>query len=464
VLIYDDVYDEPEVAEFTKDYFPSNNITSMLDAPFYKAGKLAGVICLEHVDTPRVWTLEEQSFVISLADILTIVYESKRLAEVESSLKHAEKMEALGKLTGGIAHDFNNMLGVVMGYSDLLVNTLDQSDPSYKYAKQIQKASQRGAKLTTNLLSFSRKKVVQQEEVDLAEFLLGQKELIQKTLTVAVNINYEIDKESWPVWIDKSEMEHALLNMCINAMHATETEESPEITIRLLSVHLASEQTQDIGLTPGDYVLLEFIDNGCGIPADNIGHIFDPFYTTKGEKGTGLGLAQVFSFMKAGNGGIYVNSELGQGAHFSLYFPRHYNQAELDLSVSEKSLSADQLTGREHILIVDDEVALSDLAAEILGDQGYKTTTLHSAVDALKFLETHSVDLVLTDIVMPEMDGYVFASTILDKYPTMKIQLMSGYSSNQTKSMVSQVLLDNIIRKPFQPKELLEKVRRLLDA
>jgi CheY-like chemotaxis protein len=211
-------------------------------------------------------------------------------------------------------------------------------------------------------------------------------------------------------------------------------------------------------------VLLEFIDNGCGIPADNIGHIFDPFYTTKGEKGTGLGLAQVFSFMKAGNGGIYVNSELGQGAHFSLYFPRHYNQAELDLSVSEKSLSADQLTGREHILIVDDEVALSDLAAEILGDQGYKTTTLHSAVDALKFLETHSVDLVLTDIVMPEMDGYVFASTILDKYPTMKIQLMSGYSSNQTKSMVSQVLLDNIIRKPFQPKELLEKVRRLLDA
>ena len=461
VLIYDDVYKDADVEEFTKDYFPSNNIVSMMDAPFYRSGKLAGVICLEQVDTIRHWLLEDQSFIISIADILTIIYESKRLHSVEESLRHSEKLEALGKLTGGIAHDFNNMLGVIMGYSELLVNALDDNPKLLKFANQIQTASKRGAKLTSNLLSFSRRKQMHEEEVYLPEFLDEQLELIQKSLTVGINIKYDFNEDIWPVWLDKSDLEHALLNMCINAMHAMSEVRKPELIVTLTNSHTDDLTELDSVLREGEYVQLEFIDNGTGIRDEILPKIFEPFYSTKGDEGTGLGLAQVYSFLSRCQGTVTVDTELNKGTCFRLYFPRHYPQAAFEFD--DNNNADDKVKGSEHILIVDDELPLCYMTAEILANLGYTTHCSESASDALEYLDSNDVDLVLSDIIMPNMNGYELSQAIIEKYPKIKIQLMSGFADTKGSSEISEKLAGSIIRKPFVPNELVEKIRALLD-
>lgn len=387
LLIYNDVYAEPDLKEFTEQYFPSSNITAMLDAPFYQSGQVAGVICLEHVDSAREWQLEEQAFIISVADILTIIYESKRLHLAEESLKHAEKLEALGKLTSGIAHDFNNMLGVIMGYADLLVNSLQQDPVQLKYAKQIQTASQRGAKMTANLLSFSRRKKVDPTLVQLDEFLQAHHEMIQKTLTVSIRLNHVYQADIWPVKLDESDLEHVLLNLCINAMHAMEETDTPTLTLRLTNHSLSAAEQKQLELTGKDYVIFEVRDNGCGISPESLPRVFDPFYSTKGDKGTGLGLAQVFGFMKRSEGTITVNSKPGKGTSFKLYFPRCEAQLEQreDVSVIE-STEIQSAGDKKHILVVDDEKALAHLASEILNGAGYRTSVAESAIKALEIL------------------------------------------------------------------------------
>ena len=463
VLKYDDVYNEPEVAEFAKSYFPQNNITSMMDVPFYQSGELAGVICLEHTVVPRHWTLEEQSFLLSIAEVVTIFYESKRRTEVENALRHAEKVEAMGQLTGGIAHDFNNMLGVIMGYSELLVSTLEHGSKEEKFAKQIKAASNRGARLTSNLLSFSRKKPLDQREINLANVLNEQRELIQKTLTVAIDITFDIPEKVWSAYLDQSNLEHAILNLCINAQHAMEHVNSPQLSFKLQNQTIPKHDSEVLNIMSGDYVVMSVQDNGCGIADQQLSKIFDPYFSTKGDKGTGLGLSQVYSFIQEEHGAITVESSLNGGTIFKLYFPRFV--------VSEEQTEADNTVlsdlnayrGKEKIAIVDDEEAICHMACEILNKFGYQTISFMSGSAALAYLESNNADIVVTDVLMPQMDGFELCSILNDKYPDLKVQLMSGYAESTNTRLVDERTLKTLIQKPFTPFDLLKAIRDLLD-
>lgn len=462
MLIYDDVYHEPDLIDFQASYFPENNIKSMFDTPFYESGQLAGVICVEQTDNKRQWQLEEQSFLLSISDILTIVFESSKRFETEQNLRHSEKLEALGNLTSGIAHDFNNMLGVIMGYSEILMAKLQDDEVLTKYAHQIHEASLRGAKLTANLLSFSRKKKLQKETFSLSQFVADNFEMVQQTLTVKVSVTKECEETDWQVYIDKSDLEHALLNLCINSMHAMKTVETPEVRIVTFNRQVSDLLATKLGINAGDYCVLSIADNGCGIEPHVLSRVQDPFYTTKGDKGSGLGLAQVTAFMKRAKGALHIESTLGLGTIVSLYIPKA--ELESGLLVAENDDKAFvSRANNEHILIVDDEDEICQMAAEILSEYGYKTHTVQSAVDALTYLQTNSIDLILTDVVMPQMDGYLFTSKVTKLYPEIKIQLMTGFAENQDNSLISKDLLDQVLLKPFEPIDLVRQIDSVLN-
>lgn len=463
LLNYDDVYKEPNLIDFHESYFPENNIVSMMDSPFYQSGQIAGVICLEHTGELRHWRLDEQAFLLSVSDILTIIYESAKRLETEQSLRHSEKLEALGNLTSGIAHDFNNLLGIVMGYSEILVKKLEDEPALMKYANQIHAASLRGAKLTTNLLSFSRKKNIKKELFSISDFVTQHTDMIQKTLTVAIQVTNDCEPSDWQVHLDLSDLEHALLNLCINSMHAMDEVESPEVRLSTSNRSVSDLLGNKLGITPGEYSVLSISDNGCGIEPHLLSKVLDPFYTTKGDKGTGLGLAQVNAFMKRSKGAMDIESTMGMGTIVSLYFPRIIGGSITATEINQETDTPVKKGNNEIILIVDDETDVCMMTSEILSGHGYKTHTVQSAIDALTYLQKNQVDLILTDIVMPQMDGYLFTAKVNKLYPDIKIQLMSGYSENNDDSMIDQHLLEELLPKPFEPEALLRQITRTLN-
>ncbi|PCJ49178.1 MAG: hypothetical protein COA74_06330 [Gammaproteobacteria bacterium] len=462
-LSCDDVYSDPRIEEFTEDYFPAFEITSMLDAPFHFDGELAGVLSLEHTSSERKWKVEEEAFIISVADILSIIFESSKRQDLEAALRHSEKLEALGKLTGGIAHDFNNLLGVIMGYSALLEESIKEHPRLLKYAHQINIASQRGSKLTKNLLSFSRKKDSEARQTDINLVLQNQMDMLQKTLTVRINLDVDLMEDLWPVFLDRNDLENAILNISINSMHAMlDIGVDAMLMISTQNKVINSDEASSLELKPGEHVILTFNDNGLGMNKQTISKIFDPFFSTKGSKGTGIGLSQVFGFIKRSSGTIKVTSQLGKGSKFSLYFPR-FGEQENELNEIEDDDSL-QLTGNESILVVDDEKALRLLMSEQLSQQGYDVFNAESASSALKIIDEKDIKLVVTDIIMPKMDGYELAAELAETYPAIKIQLVSGFTTERHHEMVDDILQDNLLQKPYNSKILFRKIRALLDS
>lgn len=294
-----------------------------------------------------------------------------QIKQQEELLRRSQKMDALGKLTGGIAHDFNNMLGVVSGYADLLESMLEDQPKLANYAHEIHHAGERGAKLTKKLLSFSRKQSPEATKQDLNALLQEQQDMLQKTLTVSIKLLVDLADDVWPIWLDKNDLEDAIINMSINAMHAMNDKESgAQLTISTCNHSLNKLEALRLGLTAGDYVQLSLTDTGVGMDEMTKEKIFDPFFSTKGEKGTGLGLSQVFGFIKRAGGTIKVYSELGQGSKFVLYFPRYLDK-DIDKATETREDVID-LSGKEKLLIVDDEAALRHLTSELLSQQGYQ--------------------------------------------------------------------------------------------
>ena len=460
-LLFNDVTSDPRTRELNKDYFPANSITSMLDAPFHLGGEIAGVLCLEHIDTPRVWRAEEQTFVISSADILSIVFASSKRRELEETLSRSEKLDALGKLTGGIAHDFNNVLGIIIGYAEILELALGKETDLGKYAREMITAGQRGAKLTKNLLSFSARKSSNVETVNINELLNDEQHMLEKTMTVRIALNFDLEDSLWPVNINYNDMEHAILNMCINAMHAIDG--SGELTFTTANTHIEKQDARALNISEGDYVSLGIRDTGAGMADDVIDKIFEPFFSTKGKQGSGLGLSQVYGFVQRSAGSIVVRSEPGNGTLFTLYFPRSTEHETPTPDDAPDSRSKHH--GTETVLVVDDEPALTRLSKKVLSSHGYTVRTASSAKGALEALKQHpKVDVLLSDIVMPGMDGYELASIVCDEYPAIKIQLMSGYARENNSAVLDEHLHENILRKPFDSEKLLTRMRALLDS
>jgi two-component system cell cycle sensor histidine kinase/response regulator CckA len=247
--------------------------------------------------------------------------------------------------------------------------------------------------------------------------------------------------------------------MSINAMHAIDGH--GQLTLQTSNEPINVTDAKRLGLEPGDYVLLSITDTGSGMDEASKEIIFDPIYSTKGEQGTGLGLSQVYGFMQRSNGAIKVYSELGHGTRFLLYFPRHHETDHKQHSIEENK--AVDIRGTETILLVDDEPALLDLSHEILAQKGFNVITAESAKKALDILEHKTVDLLISDIIMPDMNGYQLASIVKEKYPTIKIQLASGFADDRNMGMVDESLQKNLLSKPFNSQELLQRVHNLLN-
>jgi len=388
----------------------------------------------------------------------------------EKTLRRSQKMDALGKLTGGVAHDFNNMLGIVLGYTELLGDALsqDEFDAATRlrlknYVDEIKRTGERGAKLTGKLLSFSKYKPAIEETVDINRVLLEQQQMLDKTLTARISLVLDLPDSIWPVKLDSGDLEDAVLNMSINAMHAMHAiKTNGQLTIRSSNEKIDAFTAKSLELSPGEYVLLSVIDTGCGMDKMTKEHIFEPFFTTKENFGTGLGLAQVYGFVQRSGGAIRVYSEPGQGTRLMLYFPRCNSLPLDDASIDNEKITS--YTGTETILIVDDEPALLKLSSAILSSQGYEVCCADGASRALEVLESKKVDLLFSDVIMPEMDGYQLAAVVSKKYPAVKIQLASGFTDNRQSHLENDTLSQNILHKPYASQTLLKRVRDLLDT
>ncbi|HEC13859.1 MAG TPA: response regulator [Acidiferrobacteraceae bacterium] len=394
--------------------------------------------------------------IYAVCGISTDVTERKKQAE---QLKHAQKMDALGKLTGGIAHDYNNLLGIIMGYAEQLANQPGQESRAVKYIYNIQRATERGTKLTKKLLAFSRQKTPDATVLDINELLREQRLMLEKTLTAKIKLTLDLATGLWPAWLDSSDLEDVIINMGINAMHAMEG--GGELTIRTSNEQLNAMEAGLLHLAAGDYVVLSIIDTGCGMDNATKERIFDPFYTTKGEQGTGLGLSQAYGFVERSGGVIKVNSEPGRGSNFTLYFPRTHKTISNIPTPAVKT--ARNPKGNECLLVVDDEQALVGLAYEILTAHGYRVLTANDGEQALEILEKEAVDLIITDVIMPNMGGYQLAAKVKQQYPHIKLQMVSGFADDQENNMANDALHQNMLPKPYTSNLLLARVRSLLD-
>ena len=399
---------------------------------------------------------DDDGSIYAICAISTDITDRKRQDE---QLRRSQKMDALGKLTGGIAHDYNNMLSIIMGYADLLESKLTDQPNLAKYAYQIQHAGERGARLTQKLLAFSRKNITDAQCININTLLHNEQHMLEKTLTARIKLIFDLDDNLWDVHLDVNDMEDAIINISINAMHAMKNE--GQLTFKTHNEFIDDTDAKQLKITTGKYVTLNITDTGCGMNHTMLDEIFDPFFTTKGEMGTGLGLSQVYGFVQSCGGTIKVYSEVNKGTSFTVYFPRHIGNELSELP--EQSQHSLNTSGNEHILIVDDEPALLRLSSETLTACGYRASTAHSVKVALEILENEAIDLILTDVVMPDSDGYKLASIVQKKYPKIKIQLTSGFNDDRHAKMVDETLYENLLHKPFTKQSLLKCIRELLD-
>lgn len=377
----------------------------------------------------------------------------------EEQLRRGQKMEALGKLTGGIAHDYNNMLGIIMGYAEMLVANLQQQPELAKYASEIHRSGERGARLTKKLLAFSRKRQAETEIIDLNVVLNDELHMLEKTLTPKIDLQLDLQKDVWLTEMDKGDLEDAVLNVCINAMHAMP--ESGHLTLSTNNQQLDGLDAEILGLEPGDYVELSITDTGIGMDKLTQARIFDPFFTTK-EEGTGLGLSQVYGFVESTGGTVKVYSEPGKGSRIIFLFPRQTNIKDSNVEI-QKIVLDDVSGGNETILVVDDEEGLRYLAQEVLAGKGYKVYIAEDAEAALKILEQEDVNLMLSDVIMPGMDGYMLANLVQQRFPKIKIQMVSGFSDDRHLKVFDEHLHQRMLKKPYKSTELLTRIRFLLD-
>jgi len=412
------------------------------------------ILCEWH-NTPLV---DNNGKVIGVTSLVDDVTQRQR---DEEDIRQSQKMDAIGKLTGGIAHDFNNMLGVILGYSELIKVRVNENEQTViSYTDEIIKASERAKKLTSKLLDFSRKAPSSEEVTHVNELLNGMQDLLKKTLTARIDLVLEKEKNLWPVWLDKTRLEDSILNISINAMHAMP--DGGSLTLSSHNLHLKESDSHKIDIPPGDYVQLLIKDTGIGMSSEIQQQIFDPFFTTKGSEGTGLGLSQVYGFVQQSGGKIKVYSQPGQGTSIELYLPRH--KGSEGTSTEETSTGSLLLpSGQETVLVVDDEIALLDLAEENLTTYSYTVFRAENAEQALDILKTQTIDLLLSDVIMPGMDGYQLASEVERLYPKVKIQMISGFTDESNTKLDNDRLHQQRLHKPYNLEDLLRRIRKLLD-
>jgi two-component system cell cycle sensor histidine kinase/response regulator CckA len=382
---------------------------------------------------------------------------------LEKQLRMAQKMEAIGRLSGGIAHDFNNLLGVIIGYSRVLNKALSTNTVLREHALEIEKAGQRAASLTKQLLAFSRQQVLTPAVLNLNTLASDMEKMLPRLLGEDIQVSLALDPELGNVKADQSQIEQVIMNLAVNARDAMPM--GGKLKIQTSNVELDQAYTWNHpGSKVGSYVLLAVTDTGTGMDAGTLTHIFEPFFTTKERgKGTGLGLATVYGVVKQSNGYIWVDSAPGKGASFQIYLPRHVGQPAVDEQIID---SNEKLRGTETILLVEDAEPLRKLAQTFLEAGGFRVLSAESGERALEVMASFggTFDLLLTDVVMPGINGRVLAEQMLPRQPGMKVLYMSGYTDS---FIAGHGVLDpetHLLHKPFTEEILLRKVREVLDG
>jgi PAS domain S-box-containing protein len=426
---------------------------------------------LLRADGTMLWVHERGQGIFDYAgkllwlDGVIIDINEQRLAQEEkerlqAQLLQAQKMESVGRLAGGVAHDFNNMLQTILGYSDLSLDQIEETSPVHEGLVEIRKAAMRSADLTRQLLAFARKQTTKPKILDLNDTVAGMLKMLQRLIGEDIDLAWLPGHGLWPVKMDPSQLDQILANLMVNARDAIA--DTGKITIETENILLDTVYCTDHpGFRPGEYVLLIVSDNGCGIDKETLAQIFEPFFTTKEMgKGTGLGLSTVYGIVKQNNGFVNVYSEPGQGTTFRIYLPSFATETV----TTETHLASEPLGGTETVLLVEDEAVLLNLAKTILERLGYTVLTASTPMAALQLVHEHAggIDLLITDVVMPEMNGRELAQRLSSLRPTMRCLYISGYTANV---IAHHGVLDagiHFIQKPFSIDDLARMIRETL--
>jgi signal transduction histidine kinase len=380
--------------------------------------------------------------------------------QLETQLLHAQKMEAIGRLAGGVAHDFNNLLTAILGYSQLALVRLAATDPGRQEVEEIERAGQRAASLTSQLLAFSRKQILQAVVLDLNELVGKMQGMLYRLLGEDIHLVTILRPGLWPVRADRGQIEQVIMNLAVNARDAMP--HGGTLTIEMANIELGEDEMRGhVDLILGHYVMLRVSDTGCGMDAETMAHIFEPFFTTKERgKGTGLGLSMVYGIVKQSNGDIWASSEPGHSTTFKVYLPR-VNESGEELEQEEK---AEIPAGCETILLVEDEEAIRKLTCEVLRMNGYTVLEAIDAEDARSIASNYpgEIHLLLTDVVMPRMSGKVLADFLSPTRPTMKVIYMSGYTDDAILHHGVVNPGTGFLQKPFTLSVLIRKVYEAL--
>ena len=385
-------------------------------------------------------------------------------AKLESQLQQSQRMEAVGRLAGGVAHDFNNMLGVILGRADIASERLEPAHPVRIHLEEIRKAARRSSDLTKQLLAFARKQTITPKVLDLNETVEGMITMLQRLIGEDIQLNWCPKPSLWLVNMDPSQIDQVLANLCLNARDAIA--DVGKITIETENRSFDTEYCDNhADFIPGDYVCLAVSDTGSGMEKETLTRIFEPFFTTKETgKGTGLGLSTVYGIVKQNNGFINVYSELGHGTTFTIYLPRHQGKVKED--VPRGAITEPALCGHETILLVEDDLSVLEMIADMLTGHGYAVLAANTPGEAVRIAAERSgeFDLLMTDVIMPEMNGRDLAKKMLSLYPHLKCLFMSGYTANVIAhhGVLNEGV--NFIQKPFSTNELITKVQRVFSG
>ena len=394
--------------------------------------------------------------------LYSIIHDISEKRLLEEHLRQAERMDSVGRLAGGIAHDFNNMLNVIQGYTEMALQHNPENNKLQEYLQEILKATRRSTSITRQLLAFARRQTHHPVEINLNDTISGALEMLKRLIGEDIELTWLPGPETHTVMMDPVQIDQILANLCINARDAIQG--VGKITIKTDNMIIdESFCSQNPGMTEGSYAVLSVRDSGCGMSEETRSHLFEPFFTTKDlGKGTGLGLATIYGIVKQNAGHILVSSEPGCGTTFTLFFPISQGAAEPMIRTSQMKTRPGQ---GETILLVEDETALLELCQQMLVNLGYSVIASSKPSDALRMARDASqpITLLITDLVMPEMNGRVLADELLKHYPELKILFMSGYTANiiSNRGGLSQTG-EHFLPKPFSQEDLAQKISQAL--
>jgi PAS domain S-box-containing protein len=419
---------------------------------------------LERYSAPII---EDQQYYHGRVWFYRDITERKKAEEEQENLRqqlaHSQKIDAVGRLAAGVAHDYNNTLSVVLGYAELILLKLNENHPVFNSIKEIQKAAERSSNLTRQLMTFARREPVNTRVINLNEAIENMMGMLRKLIRSNISLNWQPGKELWSIIIDPVQIDQILVNLCVNASDAIDGLGSVTIETRNVT---AEERITRFGekLKPGDYVLLKVSDDGCGMDEKTLGKIFEPFFTSKSEgQGTGLGLATVHGAVRQNNGLIDVESELGVGTTLYIFLPR--SEQKVLPETEDKETHEYSLKDKVTVLVVDDDETIPEMLKPMIEILGHEVLTACKPTDAIELFKQNSdsISLLISDVMMPEMNGVELANRLLEIKPDLKILFSSGYSSDIMTEYKMAAGMVNFITKPFKMKSLHAKIAEVLD-